>query len=180
VQNLLRHRLPQGNLNDVLKLVLREAAERLQAKKACALKKISSRKDKNKPAQQPVAQPPKQEKPRTRPIPRAVRRTVFARDEGRCTWKSSSGQICGATAFLEYNHKKAFALGGLHTADNINLLCRAHNQLDGVALFGEAACASRRTSAGTRAAAHKTLRNEAPREAPHDIGGPIWGDQGRH
>jgi hypothetical protein len=144
VQNLLRHRLPHGDLNDVLKLVLREAAERLQAKKACALKKVSSQEDKTEPAGQPAAQSPKQEKPRTRPIPRAVRRTVYARDGGRCTWKSSAGQVCGATAFLEYNHIKAFALGGLHTVDNINLLCRAHNQLEGVALFGEAACAPRR------------------------------------
>jgi 5-methylcytosine-specific restriction endonuclease McrA len=145
VQNLLRHRLPQGNLNDVLKLVLREAAERLLAKKACALKKVSSRKDKSEPTQQPTAQPPQQDKARTRPIPRAVRRMVYARDEGKCTWKSASGQVCGATAFLEYNHKKAFTLGGLHTVDNINLLCRAHNQLDGVAVFGETACSPRRT-----------------------------------
>jgi 5-methylcytosine-specific restriction endonuclease McrA len=85
---------------------------------------------------------------RGRSIPRAVRRAVYARDEGRCPWTAQDGRVCRSRTFFEFNHRKAFALGGEHTVDNINLLCRAHDPFDAIAVFGAAAIARRRHSLG--------------------------------
>jgi hypothetical protein len=172
IQNLLRHRIPAGDLNDVLKLVLREAAERLRAKKACTLR-LKRESDKPPKTKAPIGatihptavsrgegtiatvetvttvgtnrteESTDPSPARGRAIPRAIRRAVFQRDQGKCTWKGANGQGCRATAFLEYHHREAFALGGAHSTDNIALLCRAHNQLEGVQIFGEAACRAR-------------------------------------
>ena len=58
-----------------------------------------------------------------------VRREVVARDERRCTFTSDDGQRCTARAFLEFHHETAWALGGADTAQNLKLMCRAHNRL---------------------------------------------------
>jgi len=39
IQALLRHRLPMGGLNEVLQLILQEAADRLRAQRGCMLKR---------------------------------------------------------------------------------------------------------------------------------------------
>jgi hypothetical protein len=66
---------------------------------------------------------------RGRHVPAAVRRAVFERDEGRCSYADVSGQRCAETRRLELHHLKAFARGGDHTADNLTLRCHAHNAL---------------------------------------------------
>lgn len=62
-------------------------------------------------------------------IPRGIRNEVWKRDNGCCQFKTPGGQICGEKRFLEYDHVLPWALGGSsHSARNIRLLCRAHNQ----------------------------------------------------
>jgi hypothetical protein len=63
----------------------------------------------------------------SRAIPAAVRREVWARDEGCCSWKAKDGRRCGSRWKLEIDHIVPVALGGTATADNLRLLCRAHN-----------------------------------------------------
>jgi hypothetical protein len=63
----------------------------------------------------------------SRYVPRAVLRTVFARDAGQCSFVSAGGRRCSARGFLEVHHHEAFALGGAATVGNLRLVCRAHN-----------------------------------------------------
>lgn len=66
---------------------------------------------------------------RGRAVPKAIRRTVYERDEARCTYADERGERCRETQCLELHHLHAFALGGAHTVDNLTLRCRAHNAL---------------------------------------------------
>ena len=65
----------------------------------------------------------------SRYIPAAVRRAVYVRDEGRCTFVDSRGRRCSARSKVELHHQQAFARGGPATVDNLTLRCQAHNQL---------------------------------------------------
>jgi hypothetical protein len=73
---------------------------------------------------------------RGRYVPAAVRRAVFERDEGRCTYADAVGRRCAETHRLELHHRRAFARGGEHTADNLTLRCHAHNALAAEQDFG--------------------------------------------
>jgi 5-methylcytosine-specific restriction endonuclease McrA len=66
---------------------------------------------------------------RKRSVPAAVRRAVWSRDAGLCTFTDSGGRRCHERARLELHHEHAFALGGPTTVDNLRLVCRAHNAL---------------------------------------------------
>ena len=65
--------------------------------------------------------------PNSRHIPAAVRRTVWERDRGRCTFVVEDGRRCKEQNQLEFHHQRPFARGGDHSVDNVALLCRAHN-----------------------------------------------------
>jgi hypothetical protein len=73
---------------------------------------------------------------RGRYVPAAVRRAVFERDEGRCTYADTLGRRCAETHRLELHHVRAFARGGEHTKDNLTLRCHAHNALAAEEDFG--------------------------------------------
>jgi hypothetical protein len=79
---------------------------------------------------------PEHRRRRSRHIPAAIRRAVFERDQGRCTYASDSGERCRETALLELHHSLAFARGGEHRLDNVTLRCRAHNTLAAEQDFG--------------------------------------------
>jgi len=77
-------------------------------------------------------------KPNTRHIAHALRRQVYARDEGRCRFVSSDGTRCRARGNLEFHHIVPFARGGEATLDNICLVCRTHNALVAERDYGRA------------------------------------------
>jgi len=54
-------------------------------------------------------------------IPTAVRRAVWARDNGRCA-------KCGSRERLEYDHIIPISKGGSSTGRNIELLCEVRNR----------------------------------------------------
>jgi len=72
----------------------------------------------------------------TRHVPAHVKREVEARDGRQCTFVSDSGVRCTEVRDLEFDHREAFARGGGSTAENIRLLCQAHNQLEAERTFG--------------------------------------------
>lgn len=71
-------------------------------------------------------------------VPAAVRRAVWRRDGGRCTFVSADGRRCGSTWKLELDHVQAAALGGPPTLANLRLRCRPHNLLHAEETFGRA------------------------------------------
>ncbi len=70
-------------------------------------------------------------------IPAAVRRAVWQRDAGRCSWPLDSGGCCGSTHRLELDHVVPWAKWGDSTEANLRLACHAHNRLAARKAFGE-------------------------------------------
>jgi hypothetical protein len=81
---------------------------------------------------------PKKQRVIRRSIPRKVHDEVWRRDLGKCTYVSpTTGRRCDATHGLEVDHIWPFALGGPTELDNLRLLCRRHNQLAAIKIFGK-------------------------------------------
>jgi hypothetical protein len=100
----------------------------------------------------------------SRHIAAHVKRMVWQRDEGRCTFVSESGRRCEARRGLEFDHVKEYARGGEATVDGIRLRCRGHNQYTAERTFRGGfmqrkralAAAERKANAGlTRATAQR-------------------------
>ena len=67
---------------------------------------------------------------RSRYIPAAVRREVWRRDQGCCSYVDRhSGRRCGSRYRLEIDHIVPFALGGASEVFNLRLHCGAHHRL---------------------------------------------------
>ena len=64
-----------------------------------------------------------------RAIPAAVRRQVWQRDEGGCSYVDPvSGRRCGSSHLLQVDHVFPYALGGGSDPPNPRLLCFAHHR----------------------------------------------------
>lgn len=74
----------------------------------------------------------------SRHIPAWVRRAVWERDGGRCTYRDCGAQRCRERSGLEFHHEVAFAKRGRHTVANVCLRCKPHNALAAEQDFGEA------------------------------------------
>src|SRR5688572_27307987 len=62
-------------------------------------------------------------------VPAHVKREVYLRDGGRCTYVGCNGRRCNARFLLEFDHIHPVGLGGKSTVENVRLRCHAHNQL---------------------------------------------------
>ena len=80
-----------------------------------------------------------------------VRRAVWARDGGQCTFESDTGHRCACRRGVELDHVRPVAKGGESTEDNLRLRCRAHNQYTAEREFGAAFMRGRREQAKHRA-----------------------------
>jgi len=72
----------------------------------------------------------------SRYIPAAVRRAVWERDEGRCTFVSITGGRCRSRRYAQLDHVVPFARGGKATVENLRLRCSSHNQYEAERVFG--------------------------------------------
>jgi 5-methylcytosine-specific restriction endonuclease McrA len=124
---LLSHKLPDGDLAEVLREAVRCAIEK-HGKRRGAVKPARER----KPAQR-KARPPSGGR---EPIPAAVKRAVFERDSGRCTYVSADGHRCESRWRLEFDHVEPAARGGPSTVENTRLRCKGHNLLHAEKTFG--------------------------------------------
>jgi 5-methylcytosine-specific restriction endonuclease McrA len=84
---------------------------------------------------------PRRDGPR-KAIPADVRRAVWARDGGCCSWPLDGGGRCGSTHLLELDHIDPWARFGEPTVANLRVVCRAHNMVAAKRVFG-AACVER-------------------------------------
>jgi len=122
VEDLLRHSIPDGDLAAILDRALTVLLSELSKAKCAATERSRSF---------------RAPKSRSRHIPAAVRRDVWARDEGRCAFQGELGR-CAETGFLEFHHVVPYADGGETCAKNLELRCRSHNQHEAVLWSGAA------------------------------------------
>jgi hypothetical protein len=121
-QDLVSHEVPTGDIGDVIDLALDALiASRMKRKFAAADKPRT-------PRQHSAAE--------GRYVPAHVRRAVWERDGGQCTFVSETGHRCPARRFLELDHIEPVARGGRATVDNTRLRCRAHNQYEAEQILG--------------------------------------------
>ncbi len=126
-QALLRHQIPDGDLEQIFDRALEALLATLRKQKLAATQRPRGHRSQG---------PEATSIPGSRHIPTAVRRAVWARDGGRCAFVSSNGRRCGEEAFLEFHHILPYAKGGPSTVDNIELRCRAHNGHEAERHFG--------------------------------------------
>jgi hypothetical protein len=119
-RELLGHAVPSGDLAQLLDRALDALNEKLERRKFA-----------------------KTERPRpcrrsddARRIPADVKRAVWERDGGRCTFVGENGHRCEARTRLEWDHVEPVATGGHATVQGLRLRCRAHNQLEAERAFG--------------------------------------------
>jgi 5-methylcytosine-specific restriction endonuclease McrA len=121
VRELLSHQVPSGDLAQVLAFCLKAGLEKLQKRKFAAT---------DRPRK------PNGRITNKRTIPAHVKREVWRRDDGRCTFAAEAGKRCNTRSFLEFDHIKPVGRGGKSTLDNTRLRCRAHNQYEAECLYG--------------------------------------------
>lgn len=121
VQDLLRHRLPSGDVGEIVDRALTLLLADLEKSKIAATERPRS--------SSPPARP-------SRHVPADVRRAVWARDGGRCRFEGPAGR-CTETGLLEFHHVIPYARGGPTTVENLELRCAAHNryEAESVGLF---------------------------------------------
>ncbi len=135
-QDLPGHQLPSGDVAHGLDRALDALIERLERRKFAA-----------------TPRPRRSERPSTKPrhIPAHVKRAVWERDGGPCTFLSEAGRRCPARKRLEFDHVEAVARGGRATVAGIRLRCRAHNQYGAECTFGAEFMRRKREAARRRA-----------------------------
>jgi hypothetical protein len=72
----------------------------------------------------------------SRYIPVEVRREVWRRDTGQCTYVDAEGRRCQCRDFLQLDHRQPHAAGGTATVENIRMRCAAHNALAAEQVYG--------------------------------------------
>jgi hypothetical protein len=135
-QALLGHAAPSGDVPQVLKRALDALVRQLEKHKFA-----------NTSWSRPQRGPA-----RGRHVPSEVKRTVWQRDGGQCTFVSEQGKRCEARARLEFDHIQPFARGGPATVRDIRLRCRAHNQYSAESTYGAEFMRGKREAARCKAA----------------------------
>ena len=140
-QDLLGHALPSGDLARVFDRALDALIEKLERRKLGSARR-----------------PRASARPSTRPrhVPAQVRRAVWERDGGQCTFVSEAGHRCPARKMLEFDHVEEVARGGRASVAGIRLRCRTHNQYAAECTFG-AGFMERKREEARRAAGARQL-----------------------
>jgi 5-methylcytosine-specific restriction endonuclease McrA len=119
-QDLLRHRIPNGDVAAIFDRALTLLLAELQRTKHAATSRPQSSRTCGSQG---------------RYVPAMVKRKVWDRDDGQCAFLGTAGR-CSERGFLEYHHIVPFADGGPTTVDNLELRCRAHNTYEAERWFG--------------------------------------------
>src|SRR5947209_5190291 len=123
-KDLLRHRVPGGELAVVLDKALDALLDKLMKERFA----VGTRPRKHAAAT-PAAF-------RSRHIPAPIRRAVYQRAGGRCEFVDENGRRCAETGRLEYDHVDGFARTHIHSVEAIRLVCGGHNAHAADQLYG--------------------------------------------
>jgi hypothetical protein len=96
--------------------------------------------------------PPACRRQRPPGLPAAVRKAVWERDGGQCTFVSEKGKRCESCTRLEFDHVEPVARGGQASVGGIRLRCRAHDQYSAERAFGSEFMQGKRQEARARMA----------------------------
>jgi hypothetical protein len=163
-QALLSHAMPAGDVAQVLDRALDALIAQLERRKFGATKRPRGPRDRrrdrepreqggSREVQEPrapqgtVPAVARVSAPRKRYISAPIRRAVWERDQGQCTFVSANGTRCKARQFLEFDHIEPVARGGRATVAEMRLRCRAHNQYEAERVFGAGFMSAKRDEA---------------------------------
>jgi hypothetical protein len=151
-QALLRRQIPDGDLAAVVDRAMSTLLRELERAKFAATPSPRKRAAEVDPT------------PRSRHIPDPIRREVWQRDGGQCTFRDKHGRRCPARERLEFHHEDPFGRGGDHGLACVRLLCSAHNGFQAELDYGAAFMAAR------RAGAPRAVRERVERYVPSAAG----------
>jgi hypothetical protein len=155
-QDLLRNRVAPRDLNAIFGLALDALVEKVKKERFGVGRK--------------PRHPRADAKPDSRHIPASIKRAVYERDDGRCTFTDSAGRRCTETGAPEFDHRKGFARTKAHRIEDIRLLCRAHNQQAADDMYGREFMKRARASRSTRSRTSPAAKQVSPRR-PRPRGG---------
>ena len=152
-QALLGHALPSADVGEVFERGLDSLVDELERHKFAKCARSGSRKS--------AAQ--------GRYIPAEIRRAVWERDGGQCSFVSEYGKRCEARSRLEFDHVDPVARGGETSVDGLRLRCRTHNQYEAERTFGAGLMKTKREEARLRAAEAKARKQAAAEERAREL-----------
>jgi hypothetical protein len=169
LRSLLRHSVPDGDVGKILARAIGVLLKQVRKRKVGECDSPRSPQSAG-PSQ---ANSPTKKKP-ARHIPLAIRREVWARDKGRCTFESRGGRSCASREAVEFHHRVPWARCNEHTLDNIALRCRSHNQHEAELDFGAAHMArfrreTREKKSGYEIDPRKDAGSRASTELDHQL-----------
>jgi hypothetical protein len=177
---LLRHANPSGDLAEVVDRALDALLAQLERKKFGATSRPRARRAR----QEAVTADTETADTETADTETAdtdlayvsneVRRAVYERDGGQCTFMSESGERCCERGFLQFDHRNPVCRGGQPTVENLRLLCGPHNRYEARRVLGTAVVRAGRArkAAATKTSAAVASRHEetpAAAEVPDDV-----------
>jgi len=153
LKSLISHEQPSATANDLMKLMLTETIKNVEKKKGLYQKPAKTKDtvvNKNKePKTKDTTTSTSETETETetkfntkfkvktatrtfcsrfsRYISRIVKRYALIRAEHQCQHINQDGTRCTSTYQLQFDHKIPFSKGGSSTLDNIQVLCRVHN-----------------------------------------------------
>src|SRR5436190_2161641 len=150
LQDLLGHQVSRGDIAEVYDRAVKELIARMERVRFGACSKPRS-------GRQRRGSDP-------RHVPAELKRAVWQRDGGQCTFTSESGRRCEVRGEVEFDHVTEVARGGETTVDGLRLRCRVHNQLTAERTFGAGFMARKRKEAAEARAAAKAAKVKAREE----------------
>ena len=138
-KELLRHKYPEGKLEDILNEALELLLNKKDPQRKIQKKELAKEEVSQKESQTSLKMSSSLSDTgiKTRYVPEKIKQDIYKRDEGKCSYISPNGKPCGERNFLELDHVQPWALGGKSSEDNLQLLCRTHNQWRSEKTFGK-------------------------------------------
>jgi hypothetical protein len=155
-EELMRHRVGKGNLAAVIDRALDVLIAEVMKERFGVGRKPRS-----------TAANAEQREVVTRHIPDPIKREVFERDGGQCTFVREDGRRCEERGALEFEHRSGFARTGTHSVAEITLLCRAHNQYAADKMYGREFMQRKRTGTRSGTSSQDTLFDDRGKASVH-------------